>query len=168
MNIIRMFALLVLVLSPATVQAQQGMFFELGDGVWVARENTENPTEHDASVLCAPDDFTLCLRDGWFTVRFYLDWDLPDLREGHVIRNPLRDSYGAFWIYGDDNPEVSLKVLDGCGINGKFWVFAGGMTERSFLLYIKDGFGNVSWYAKLSGYVVAVRETDTNFPCPRH
>ncbi|MCP3912436.1 MAG: hypothetical protein GY713_15945, partial [Actinomycetia bacterium] len=39
---------------------------------------------------------------------------------------------------GPDNVEVVVKVLDGCGENGRFWVFATGLTNVAVELTVTD------------------------------
>src|SRR5262249_20222140 len=31
---------------------------------------------------------------------------------------------GAFWFFSPDNPELLVKILDGCSVNGAKWLFA--------------------------------------------
>ena len=50
---------------------------------------------------------------------------------------PLTSDSGYFWFFDDANVELVIKVIDGCGYNGRYWVFAGGLTflVLSFLIY---------------------------------
>src|SRR4029078_9935875 len=36
------------------------------------------------------------------------------------------------------NVEVNVKVLNGCGINGYFWVYAAGSTDQQVALHVTD------------------------------
>jgi len=51
---------------------------------------------------------------------------------------------GLLWFFGRNNPEVLVKVLDGCAINGRRWVFAGPATTLAFNLTVTNSEGR-SW-----------------------
>ena len=42
-----------------------------------------------------------------------------------------------FYFFSRDNIEVIVKVLDGCAINGHYWVFATGLTDIPWRLRVK-------------------------------
>lgn len=45
---------------------------------------------------------------------------------------------GAFWFFSPDNPEILVKVLDGCGFNGAKWFFASAGTNVGFTITVTD------------------------------
>jgi N-acetylglucosamine-6-sulfatase len=45
---------------------------------------------------------------------------------------------GAFWFFSADNPEMLVKVLDGCAANGEEWVFASAGTNVGFMATVLD------------------------------
>jgi hypothetical protein len=45
---------------------------------------------------------------------------------------------GAFWFFSPDNPEVLVKVLDGCAFNGAKWFFASAATNVGFTVTVTD------------------------------
>ena len=47
-------------------------------------------------------------------------------------------SAGIFWFFCDDNPELLVKVLDGCAHNGRHWLFAAAATNAAFTLEVVD------------------------------
>lgn len=76
------------------------------------------------------------LRTGRFLLRS--EWgDAAGTRGvGHPV--PLTDETGWFWFFSPGNLELVVKVLDGCGINGHYWVFAAGLTNVEVDLEITD------------------------------
>ncbi len=52
---------------------------------------------------------------------------------------------GSFWIFDRENPEVFVKVLDGCSVNGHFWVFATGLTDLGLNLIVTDAATNATF-----------------------
>lgn len=47
----------------------------------------------------------------------------------------LKSGY-LFSLFGADNPEVLVKLLNGCAINGHWWLYAGGATDLTHSLVI--------------------------------
>jgi hypothetical protein len=45
---------------------------------------------------------------------------------------------GAFWFFSPDNPEILVKVLDGCAFNGAKWFFASAGTNVGFTVTVTD------------------------------
>jgi N-acetylglucosamine-6-sulfatase len=45
---------------------------------------------------------------------------------------------GAFWFFSPDNPEILVKVLDGCSFNGAKWFFASAGTNVGFTVTLTD------------------------------
>ncbi len=48
------------------------------------------------------------------------------------------DRGGLFSFFAADNPEVFVKILDGCNSNGKAWVFLSAGTNVGFTVTVKD------------------------------
>lgn len=85
--------------------------------------------------ICFAGPTTLCLNDGRFLVR--LGWQSPfGDGLGHAIRET--DDSGTFWFFRPSNLELLVKVLDGCGVNGHYWVFFSATTDVAFALTVTD------------------------------
>jgi hypothetical protein len=71
-----------------------------------------------------------------------------------------------FWFYNDRNWEVMVKVLNGCAINGHYWVFVGALTNQRYAVSINDSVAFVarSYGNPLGTRAPAVADT-TAFPC---
>lgn len=83
-----------------------------------------------------PADQQICLAD-----RFLVAIDqITNSASG--IGTPVRagsSDTGIFWFYDDRNWEVMVKVLNGCPINNRFWVFGGALTNQGYRLRVADG-----------------------------
>ncbi|MCP4546541.1 MAG: hypothetical protein GY835_08770 [bacterium] len=79
----------------------------------------------------------LCLNEGRFGVA--VDWyDFHgNSGVGRALEYRAADS-GIFWFFNDDNWEMLVKVLDGCAINGHYWVFSAATTNVGYTLYVSD------------------------------
>ena len=50
----------------------------------------------------------------------------------------LTNDTGYFWFFNSANVEMVLKVLNGCGVNNNFWVYAGGLTNVKVTMTVTD------------------------------
>ncbi len=87
-------------------------------------------------VPCVADAQTMCLNNGRFEVRAV--WTKPDATTGSGTPVKLTDDSGYFWFFDPSNIEIVLKVLNGCGLNNAYWVFAAGLTNVGVDLQITD------------------------------
>ena len=89
-----------------------------------------------AAAACAPNATRLCL-DG---LRFQAEvsWTAPGYGSGAGQAVPLSDDSGSFWFFSNDNAELVVKVLDGRGVNGYFWVFSAGLSDVEYTLTVTD------------------------------
>ena len=85
---------------------------------------------------CERNDQVLCLQDGRFRVT--AEWqDITGRQESSGAVGMSSDT-GVLWFFDEENVEVVVKVLDGCGVNGRYWVFAGGLTDVEVKLRVDD------------------------------
>jgi photosystem II stability/assembly factor-like uncharacterized protein len=90
-----------------------------------------------ASSPCVSDSASLCLGGGRF--RLTTEWSTAAGQSGSGRAVTLAGGdTGYFTFFGDDNVEVAVKVLNGCSVNGNYWIFAGGMTDVSVVLTVSD------------------------------
>lgn len=108
---------------------------------------------------CTADTTTLCLNDSRFRVT--VDWSAPAQGlsgQGHAI--PVTNDTGYFWFFQDTNIELILKVLDGRGVNGHFWVFYGALSDVQYRITVTDTQTNDSRvYDNPSGNLASFADT---------
>ncbi|HKF41616.1 MAG TPA: hypothetical protein VKG01_00820, partial [Thermoanaerobaculia bacterium] len=75
---------------------------------------------------------------------------------------------GAFWFFSPDNPELLVKILDGCSVNGSKWFFASAATNVGFTLTVTDvTTGAQKVYTNPDGNPAAPIQDTSAFPsCP--
>jgi hypothetical protein len=122
--------------------------------------------EEENLFSCQPDATTLCLNGGRFRVTASFSAS-PNLG-GAAQAVALTDVTGYLWFFSADNVEIVVKVLDGCGVNGHYWVFVGGLTNVDVCLRVADtqteGFTN---YCNPSGTPFQPVQDTSAFPtCP--
>ncbi len=84
---------------------------------------------------CVEDDDTLCLNDGRFRVE--VRWETSEGGDRGRAAGLNRDT-GDFWFFSADNIELVVKVLDGCSVNERYWVYAGGLTDVKVIMTVID------------------------------
>ncbi len=89
-----------------------------------------------ANHACAGAATALCLQGGRFRVE--ATWRTPDGASGLATAVPLTADTGYFWFFNSKNVEAVVKVLNGCGLNQRFWVFAAGLTNLRVELRVTD------------------------------
>jgi hypothetical protein len=85
---------------------------------------------------CAQDSTTLCLNNGRFAVSAAWRTSGGQSGQGQAVR--LTTDTGYFTFFSATNVEVVVKVLDACGLNSRYWVFAGGLTDVNVVLTVRD------------------------------
>jgi penicillin amidase len=117
---------------------------------------------------CVPDDTTLCFLDDRFRVT--VDWrtSFGTTGPGRVVPVGGSARSGLFWFFAPDNWEMLVKVLDGCAVNDRFWVFAASATNVEWTLRVEDtAAGELTSYTHPLGPASpAVTDTAAFATCP--
>ncbi len=112
---------------------------------------------------CQPSATALCLNGGRFKVE--ASWVVPAEGDGRGQAVPLAADTGAFWFFNSANIEAVLKVLDGRGVNGHFWVFYGGLSDVEYTLTVTDTeTGLARRYVNPPGQLASVGDTQAFGP----
>ena len=111
-----------------------------------------------ASSACVAGPTALCL-DGRFRVEVsWADQRTGKTGSGQAI--PRSATTGSFWFFAAANVELVVKVLDGRGVNGRFWVFYGALTDVEMHVKVTDTrTGAVKVYHSLPGKLSGVADT---------
>ena len=108
---------------------------------------------------CEAGGATLCLNQARFQVA--VDWAVPDQgRSGHGTAVAVTADTGYFWFFDRTNVELMVKVLDGRGVNGKFWVLYGALSNVQYTITVTDTeTGAVKKYDNASGNLASTADT---------
>jgi hypothetical protein len=115
---------------------------------------------------CAASDQALCLDGGRFRVQTTWQTSGGASGSGHALA--LTANTGTFWFFDPTNLELVVKVLDGCAVNGHWWVFAGGLTDVAVSLTVTDTqTGAKRTYTSQQGTAYApLQDTNAFSTCP--
>jgi subtilisin family serine protease len=86
---------------------------------------------------CVGDSGTACLVAGRFKVEMSWRAAATSTAAARVVQAGLEHS-AILFFHNPDNWEVLLKVLDGCVLNGHYWVFFAGATNVEFEITVTD------------------------------
>ncbi len=127
---------------------------------------TRQITIAPAASTCVPGTTTLCLNGGRFQVT--IDWKKPDGPTGQGTGVGLTPDSGYFWFFDPSNIESVVKVLNGCAINGNYWVFAAGLTNVEATLRVLDtANGTLQTYVNPQGTAFQpIQDTKAFATCP--
>ena len=85
---------------------------------------------------CLPDQTTLCLNQGRFKVQVAFQTSTIPAGAGNAL--PLTGDTGSFWFFSANNIEMTIKVVDGRAVNGKFWFFYGALSNVEYSIDVAD------------------------------
>lgn len=115
--------------------------------------------------FCEPGPQALCLQNSRFKVKAF--WRIGQGPYNPANAVPMTSDTGHFWFFDSANVEMVVKVLYACTVNGKHWVFAGGLTDVGVVWTVTDTqTGFVRTYVNPAGTAFApVQDTSALF-CP--
>ncbi len=90
----------------------------------------------EAGNECLDGGANLCLQDDRFRVT--AQWRTGQGTSGAAQAVPFTSDSGMFWFFAADNIELTVKVLDGCGLNDRYWVFLSGLTNVEVTITVTD------------------------------
>ena len=98
----------------------------------------------DSGGSCESSDERLCLLKDRFSVEVsFIDPNVSDPEadpEGTATVAPSLGTAntGFFWFFNQENIELAVKVLDGRGINGRFWLLYGALSDVEYEIVVTD------------------------------
>ena len=146
-----------------TYNNPSGTFGSVGDTeAFAASSNPVVPSASlarpEAAPSCPADPRALYLSGCRFRVE--ANWKDFSGNTGAGTAVPLTADTGYFWFFADTNVELIIKVLDGRGLNGDFWVFYGALSNVEYQITVTDTVtGNVKTYTNPSGRFASVGDT---------
>lgn len=117
---------------PPYASGPQGPIQIRGVGITYRIAENDQPPHPPA---CQADADTLCLQNGRFKVE--ATWTTSSASGvAQVVK--LTDETGYLWFFNQTNVEAVVKLLNGCAINNRYWIFAGGLTDQGVEIKVTD------------------------------
>jgi hypothetical protein len=120
----------------------------------------------EAQAPCVTDPTTLCLNNSRFRVQ--TQWTTAQGQSGAGQAASLTSDTGYFWFFSQNNVEMVVKAVNGCGFNSSYWAFAGGLTNVRVVMTVTDTqTGAVKTYTNPQGVAFQPIQDTAAFPsCP--
>ena len=124
---------------------------------------------------CVPDATTLCIDripgDKRFKIQVSYATSQGGGQSGSGSAIPLSSlgvtEGGLFWFFGATNPEMLIKIIDGCSLTSHFWVFYAATTNVGFIVTVTDTVALDQAVYTNQDLQAAVPVQDTSaLPCP--
>ncbi len=123
----------------------------LAGGLYVNIHSTTVPSGEVRAQIdgCFEGPTSLCL----LGERFQVDASFSAAGDsGTASAAPGTADSGQFTFFDPDNVELDVKVLDGCGVNGNYWVFIAGLTDVGVDITVTDSAtGSTQSYGNAEG-----------------
>ncbi len=94
---------------------------------------------------CSESEYNVCLQSARFHVEvqvFYKnssgDQVSQKARVKKALLNSTNKTSSLFYFFSESNPELLVKVIDGCDVNGKYWVFGSAGTDLDYSVFVTD------------------------------
>ncbi len=119
-----------------------------------------------ASGESGPPGETVFLRNDRFTLTVDTVDPLGVERPARLITQS--EDSAVLYFFSQNNWEMLVKVLDGCGINGRYWVFFAATTDVELTVTVTDTEADVvKQYTNELGHPAdAITDTDAFATCP--
>jgi lysyl endopeptidase len=119
----------------------------------------------DIAPACTTDATTACLSGGRFGVK--VSWKTSSATGQATAIKYTADS-AFFWFFNAENIELFAKVLNGCPLNSRYWVFGAAATDVEYTITVTDTKnGTVKNYFHAGGAAApAITDTNAFATCP--
>lgn len=115
---------------------------------------------------CYGSDEAICLQGGRFRAAVSFTDFAGESGAAKVASDRSRDT-GIFWFFEPANWELMAKVLDGCNLNGHFWLYSSASTDVAYTLTLTDtATGAQRSYANPLGQTALTVTDGAAFACP--
>jgi len=123
-------------------------------------------TTFPVAIGCVGSDQVLCVRDR-FAIR--AEWRDHEENTGVADVVPFQtEESGLFTFFSPTNWEIQVKVLDGCGLNSRYWVFSAATTNVFYRMEVFDVLAGVNkvYFNYPGPPAPAVTDVDAFATCP--
>jgi hypothetical protein len=120
-------------------------------------------SETTPSGVCSPGNGA-CLNDRF---RVTGTWRTAT-DSGNAVAHPITAQSSAFYFFSPDNLELLVKLVNGCGLNDRYWLFFAATTNVEFTLTVTDTeTGTVrKYFNPLNRAALPVQDTSAFATCP--
>ena len=156
-------------MGSSSANAAEALLYTIEDASNASPTKVGEPTfEYE----CTESSTAVCLQSGRFRVEARVSYtdssgaeveNAPARVKRAMLNGPTRTT-SLFYFFGESNPELLVKVVDGCGINGRYWVFGSAATDLDHQVLVTDNATGVTIPYHRNAFASLINDTDA-FPC---
>lgn len=159
---------------PSPAAGTWNVLAQLGSGPGGQIQATATLFLGPAGSPCVPDATTLCIDDQPGDRRFKVQVAYRTAQGGErsgmgtaiSLASLGVEHGGLFWFFSPDNPEMLVKVVNACSLNGTFWVFSSAGTNVGLTTTVTDTLtGHVKTYSNPDLTAAAPVQDTGALPC---
>lgn len=138
-----------------------------GAGVFSPYSNEASASANDIAAPCVAGLTTACVNNGNFQV--VVEWRTASASgDGSAVPLPTAPDSALFYFFNSGNIEQLVKVLNGCGVNNRYWVFWAATTNVEFALTVTDTRNGrtKSYFNPLDRPAPPIQDTSAFATCP--
>lgn len=121
-----------------------------------------------AALPCIASATVLCVNNSRFQIE--VEWRTADGNsgQGQAVPIPTAPDSGLFYFFSPSNLEMLIKVLNGCGLNSRYWVFFAATTNVELGVTVTDTQNGTvkSYFNPLNRAAPPVQDTNAFATCP--
>ena len=136
-------------------------------GVFSAYSNEAGAAANAVPAPCAAGLATACVNNGNFQLE--VQWrTATDSGDGSAVPLPSAPDSALFYFFSSSNIELLVKVLNGCGVNNRYWAFWAATTNVEFALTVTDTRNGrtKSYFNPLNRAAPPIQDTSAFATCP--
>ncbi len=122
--------------------ASKALLYTIEDASNYAETKVKEPAPH---YQCSESEYSVCLQGARFQVEtqvFYKNSSGDQMNQKARVKkallNGVNKTSSLFYFFSESSPELLVKVIDGCGVNGKYWVFSSVGTDLDYSVFVTD------------------------------
>ncbi len=129
-------------MGSSAANASKALLYTIEDASNYAETKVKDPV---LEYQCLESEHNVCLQGARFHVEaqvFYKNSSGNQVNQKAKVKkamlNGVNKTSSLFYFFSESNPELLVKVIDGCGVNGKYWVFGSAGTDLDYSVFVTD------------------------------
>ncbi len=129
-------------MGSSAANASKALLYTIEDASNYAPTKVKDPV---LDYQCLESEHNVCLQGARFHVEaevFYKNSSGDQVSQKAKVKkamlNGVNKTSSLFYFFSESNPELLVKVIDGCGVNGKYWVFGSAGTDLDYSVFVTD------------------------------
>ncbi len=150
--------------------AAKALLYTIEDASNYAPTKVRDPRQ---KYSCTESATNVCLQSGRFKVEGRVSY--RDHKTGEYVNNQkakvkkaqlngTTKTSSLFYFFNETNPELLIKVVNACGVNGKYWVFGSAATDLDYSVIVTDNATGVTLPYYRNARDPLINDTGA-FPC---